>query len=44
MPENQTRLGRIDEEYRKELSNIISYKIKNPNKMIFSLYLDFILI
>ena len=31
MPENQTRLGRIDEEYRKELSNIISYKVKNPN-------------
>ena len=23
--------GRIDEEYRKELSNIISYKLKNPN-------------
>ena len=22
MPENQTRLGRIDEEYRKEISNI----------------------
>ena len=31
MPENQTRLGRIDEEYRKEISNIISYKLKNPN-------------
>ena len=31
MPENKTRLGRIDEEYRKEISNIISYKIKNPN-------------
>lgn len=31
MPESQTRLGRIDEEYRKEVSNIISYKLKNPN-------------
>lgn len=31
MPENQNRLGRIDEEYRKEISNIISYKLKNPN-------------
>ena len=31
MPESQTRLGRIDEEYRKETSNIISYKLKNPN-------------
>ena len=31
MPENKTRLGRIDEEYRKEISNIISYKLKNPN-------------
>ena len=31
MPENQSRLGRIDEEYRKEISNIISYKLKNPN-------------
>ena len=31
MPESQTRLGRIDEEYRKEISNIISYKLKNPN-------------
>ena len=31
MPENQTRLGRIDEEYRKEISNIISYILKNPN-------------
>ena len=31
MPENNTRLGRIDEEYRKEISNIISYKLKNPN-------------
>ena len=31
MPENKTRLGRIDEEYRKEISNIISYRLKNPN-------------
>ena len=31
MPENQTRLGRIDEEYKKEISQIISYKLKNPN-------------
>ena len=28
---NSNRMGRIDEEYRKELSNIISYKLKNPN-------------
>ena len=31
MPDNQTRLGRIDEEYRKELSQIISYELKNPS-------------
>ena len=31
MPENQTRLGRINEEYRKELSLIIDQKLKNPN-------------
>lgn len=31
MPENNTRLGRIEEEYRKEISNIISYELKNPN-------------
>lgn len=31
MPENQNRLGRIDEEYRKEISQIISYELKNPN-------------
>ena len=31
MPENQNRLGRIDEQYRKELSQIISYDLKNPN-------------
>ena len=31
MPENNTRLGRINEEYRKELSQIIGYELKNPN-------------
>ena len=31
MPENSNRLGRIDEEYRKEISQIISYELKNPN-------------
>ncbi len=31
MPENQARLGRIEEEYRKELSQIIGYGLKNPN-------------
>ncbi len=31
MPESQSRLERINEEYRKELSNIISFKLKNPN-------------
>lgn len=28
---NNNRIGRIDEEYRKELSNIIGYDLKNPN-------------
>ncbi len=28
---NNNRLGRIDEEYRKELSQIIGYELKNPN-------------
>lgn len=28
---NNNRIGRIDEEYRKELSQIISYELKNPN-------------
>ena len=28
---NNNRIGRIDEEYRKELSQIISYDSKNPN-------------
>ena len=31
MPSNNNRLGRIDEEYRKELSQIIGYELKNPN-------------
>lgn len=31
MAENQARLGRIEEEYKKELSQIISYELKNPN-------------
>lgn len=31
MPENQNRLGRIEEEYKKEISQIISYELKNPN-------------
>lgn len=31
MPENLNRLGRIDEEYRKEISQIINYDLKNPN-------------
>lgn len=31
MPANNNRLGRIDEEYKKEISNIINYKLKNPN-------------
>ena len=28
---NSNRMGRIDEEYKKELSQIISYELKNPN-------------
>ena len=28
---NNPRLGRIDEEYRKEISQIIGYELKNPN-------------
>lgn len=31
MPENQARLGRIEEEYKKELSQVIGYELKNPN-------------
>ena len=28
---NNPRLGRIDEEYKKEISHIIGYELKNPN-------------
>ena len=31
MNKNNNRLGRIDEEYKKEISNIINYNLKNPN-------------
>ena len=31
MPNKNNRIGRIDEEYRKELSQIIGYELKNPN-------------
>lgn len=31
MAENQARLGRIEEEYKKNLSQIIGYELKNPN-------------
>lgn len=31
MPERNDRMGRINEEYRKELSQIIGYELKNPN-------------
>ena len=31
MNKNNNRIGRIDEEYRKELSQIIGYELKNPN-------------
>lgn len=31
MPKNQTRMNRIDEELRKEISNIISFELKNPD-------------
>jgi len=28
---NNNRIGRIEEEYKKELTNIIGYDLKNPN-------------
>ena len=28
---NNNRMGRIDEEFKKEISNIITYELKNPN-------------
>lgn len=31
MPKSNNRLNRIDEELRKEISNIISFEIKNPD-------------
>ena len=31
MPKNENRLNRIDEELRKEISNIISFELKNPD-------------
>lgn len=31
MPTNQNRLNRINEELRKEISNIISFELKNPD-------------
>ena len=31
MPEKRTRMGRIDEQYKKELSQILGYELKNPN-------------
>ena len=31
MAENETRLGRINEELKRQLSEIISYELKNPN-------------
>lgn len=31
MPANENRLNRINEELRKEISNIISFELKNPD-------------
>ena len=31
MAKNETRLGRINEELRKEISNIITFELKDPN-------------
>lgn len=31
MPSNSNRMNKIDEELRKEISNIISLELKNPN-------------
>ena len=31
MANNEARLGRINEELKKELSSVISYELKNPN-------------
>ncbi len=31
MPKNNNRQGRIDEEFRKELSQLISFELKEPS-------------
>ncbi len=31
MPESQARMARIEEEYKKTLSQIVGYELKNPN-------------
>ena len=31
MPKNENRLSRINEELKKEISNVISFELKNPN-------------
>ena len=31
MPESKSRLERINEQYKKEISQIINYELKNPN-------------
>lgn len=31
MPKNENRLNRIDEELKKEISNIITFELKNPS-------------
>ena len=31
MPKNENRLNRINEELKKEISNVISFELKNPN-------------
>lgn len=31
MPKNETRLNRINEELKKELSQVLNYELKNPN-------------
>ena len=31
MPKNNNRQGRIDEEFKREISQIINYDLKNPN-------------
>ena len=31
MPKNENRLNRINEELKKELSQVINYELKNPN-------------